>query len=183
MQRVNDRAGAKEQQRFEKRVRGQMEHRRRRPAQADGHDHVTELRERRVSEDAFDVVLLDGDQRGEQRGEAADVGDDFQRRRVEQKENAAKHVNTGGHHRGGVDQGGDGRRAFHRVRQARRAAGIARICRPRRRKSEARQWWRQRRAQPDCPRASMRARQNSANRAIPKPSEFRAESRSRRGDW
>ena len=77
----DDRAGAQEQQRLEKRVRGQMEHRRRRAAQADGHDHVAELRERRVGDDAFDVVLLDGDERGEQRGESADVGDDVQARR------------------------------------------------------------------------------------------------------
>ena len=85
--------------------------------QADGHDHVAELRERRVGEDALDVVLLDGDERREQRGEAADVGDDVQRVGVEQKQHPAKHVNAGGHHRRGVDQGGDGRRAFHRVRQ------------------------------------------------------------------
>ena len=32
---------------------------------ADGHDHVAELRKRRVGEDAFDVVLLRGDQRGD----------------------------------------------------------------------------------------------------------------------
>ena len=76
---MDDRAGAEEQQRLEERVRGQMEHRRRRAAQAHGHDHVAELRERRVGEDALDVVLLDGDQRGEQRGETADAGDDLQR--------------------------------------------------------------------------------------------------------
>ena len=31
--------------------------------------------------------------------------------------NTAEHVNTGGHHRRGVDERADGRRAFHRVRQ------------------------------------------------------------------
>ena len=75
--------------RLEKCVRGQMEHRGRRATQANGHDHVAELRERRVGEDALDVVLLDGDERGEQRGEAADVGDDVERVGVEQKQNAA----------------------------------------------------------------------------------------------
>ena len=72
----DDRAGAKEQQRLEKRVRGQVEHRRRRTAQTHGHDHVTELRERRVCEDALYVVLLDGNQRRKQGGKSADVSDD-----------------------------------------------------------------------------------------------------------
>ena len=66
---MNHRAGAEEQQRFEKRVGGEVVHRGRRAAEADGHHHVTELRERRVGEDAFDVVLLNGDERGEQGGE------------------------------------------------------------------------------------------------------------------
>jgi hypothetical protein len=35
----------------------------------------------------------------------------------EDEEHAAEHVNTGGHHRRGVDERADGRRAFHRVRQ------------------------------------------------------------------
>ena len=51
--------------------------------EADGHDHVAELRERGVGEDALDVVLLGGHQRGEQRGDAADPGDDGRRRVAE----------------------------------------------------------------------------------------------------
>ena len=81
MQRVDDGAGAQEEQRLEEGVRGQVIHRRRRAVQADGHDHVAELRERGVSEDAFDVVLLDGDERGQQQGgePPTNPGDDFQR--------------------------------------------------------------------------------------------------------
>ncbi len=114
---VDDGAGGQEEQGLEAGVRGEVEHRRVGSAAADGHDHVAELRERRVGDDALDVVLLDGDERGEQRGESADVGDDVQRVCVKQKENPAKHINTGGNHCRSVDQSGHGRRAFHRVRQ------------------------------------------------------------------
>ena len=79
MERMNHRACAEEEQRLEKGVRGEVVHRRRRTGHADCHDHVAQLRDRRVGEDAFDVVLLDRDERGEQCGEAADVGNDCQR--------------------------------------------------------------------------------------------------------
>src|ERR1700720_491420 len=62
--RKDDGAGAQEQQRLEERVRAEMEHGLRRPAQPYTHDHVAKLGERRISENAFDVVLLDGDERG-----------------------------------------------------------------------------------------------------------------------
>ena len=65
MERDDDRAGAQEQQCLEKCVRGQVKHRSRRATQPNSHDHVAELRKRRVGQDAFDVVLLDGNQRGE----------------------------------------------------------------------------------------------------------------------
>ena len=66
----------KEQPRFEKRVRGEVEHRGRRATETDGHDHVAQLRQGRVGEDAFDVVLLDGDDGGQQCSEATDARDD-----------------------------------------------------------------------------------------------------------
>ena len=183
MQRDDDRAGAQEQQRLEKRVRGQMEHRRRRAAQADGHDHVAELRERRVGDDAFDVVLLDGDERGEQRGESADVGDDVQRVGVEQKQNAAKHVNAGGHHRRGVDERGDRRRAFHGVRQPhvqRELRGFADRAAENQKAGNRRRSFR---APRNLQQVEFANWKNSANRAFPRPSECRAEIRSRRGGW
>ena len=76
LQRVDDGAGGEEEERLEEGVRGEVEHRRIGTAATDGHDHVTELRESRVGEDALDVVLLDGDERGEDGGEATDAGDD-----------------------------------------------------------------------------------------------------------
>ena len=58
---VDDRAGAEEQQRLEERVGDQMEHAHRHAADAEAHHHVAELRDGGVGEDAFDVVLRDGD--------------------------------------------------------------------------------------------------------------------------
>ena len=117
MQREDHRPRAKEQQRFEKCVRRQMEHRRSRTAQTDCHDHVTELRQRRISQNALDVVLLNGDQRRKQRGESAHIGNHFQRRRVQQKNDPAQHVTPRRNHRCRVNQRAHRRRAFHRVRQ------------------------------------------------------------------
>ena len=50
--------------------------------EADGHDHVAELRERGVGQDALDVVLLRGHERGQDRGDGADPGDDRAARRA-----------------------------------------------------------------------------------------------------
>jgi len=64
MRAVDDRARAEEEERLEEGVREEVIHRRVVRGEADGAHHVAELREGRVSEDALDVVLLDGDQRG-----------------------------------------------------------------------------------------------------------------------
>ena len=117
VQRVDDRACAEEQQRLEERVRGEVIHRRRRAGHAHGHDHVAELRERRVSEDAFDVVLLHRHHRGHQGRNGADPRDDVQRRRVEDKKDAAEQVNARCHHRRRVNQRADRRGALHGIGQ------------------------------------------------------------------
>ena len=128
---VDDGAGAEEEQRLEERVRGEVIHRGSRARQADGHDHVAELRKRGVGEDAFDVVLLNGHQCGDERGESANPRNDVESApaveeaeelrpdgvRAEEEEHAAEHVNAGGDHRRSMDERADGGRAFHRVRQ------------------------------------------------------------------
>ena len=80
--RVHHAAGAEEQQGLEEGVREQVEHRRdhghaasRRVAGAQRQEHVAELADRRVGQHALEVGLRQGDQRGEQGGEAADAGD------------------------------------------------------------------------------------------------------------
>ena len=77
---VNHRARAEEKQRLEEGVRDQVEHAHRHAAHAETRHHVAELRNRRVSEDALDVVLRHGDQRGKDRRDRADPGDDGERR-------------------------------------------------------------------------------------------------------
>ena len=63
--------------------------------------------------------LLRGDQRGHYGGDRADPRDHPERRWrcLEEETDAHQHVNARRHHRRGVDQGGDRRRAFHRIRQ------------------------------------------------------------------
>ena len=73
---VNHRARAEEQERFEERVRDQVEHAHGDAAHAEAGHHVAELRDGGVGEDALDVVLRNGDERGEDCGGRAYPGDD-----------------------------------------------------------------------------------------------------------
>ena len=66
------RAGAEEQQRLEERVRHQVEHGDRVGRSAERHRHVAELRQRRVGDDALDVVLDDAEKAHEERRDRAD---------------------------------------------------------------------------------------------------------------
>ena len=117
VQRVKHGACAEEEQRLEKCMGGEVIHGRCRAGHSHGHDHVTELRQRRAGENAFDVVLLDGHQRGQQRRDAADPGNHLQRRGVENEKDAAQHVNARCHHGRRMNQRADRRGALHRVRQ------------------------------------------------------------------
>ena len=119
LKRVNHAAGAEEQQRFEERVRHQVQDAGRKCAGAEAQEHVAQLRNGRVGEDLLNVVLREADGGGEERGGEADDRDDIQReRRVQINLRAARdHVDAGGDHGGGVDQRGDRRGAGHRVGQ------------------------------------------------------------------
>ena len=124
-------ARTQEQQRLEAGMRREMKHGGIRTRTAHGHDHVTQLRQRGVGKNAFDVVLLDSNQTGQQRRDATHPGDDAQGRHAAQKRQGigpgrgkienekypAEHVHTRGHHRRGVDQGGYRGGTFHGVRQ------------------------------------------------------------------
>ena len=67
---MNDGACAEEEQRLEEGVGDEVEHAHGDAAEAEAGHHVAELRDGGVGEDALDVVLRDGDERGEDRGGA-----------------------------------------------------------------------------------------------------------------
>ena len=119
MHRHDDAARAEKQQRLEKRVRRQVEGRLFGSAQPHRHHHVTELRERGIREDAFDVVLRNGNHRRHHRRDAANPRNNFQRLRTRQQQerNATQHINARRHHRRRVNQRRNRRRPFHRVGQ------------------------------------------------------------------
>ncbi len=119
LDRVDDRAGAQEEQCLEEGVREEVEHARRHAARAERQEHVAELADRREGQDALDVVVDQAHRRREDRREAADDRDDRQRQghRLEQRERARHQVDARGDHGRGMDQGGDRRRALHRVWQ------------------------------------------------------------------
>ncbi len=117
--RADDRARAHEQQRLEEGVRHQVEHARGVRADGDAHDHVADLRHRRVGDHALDVGLGEGDRGRDEQGRAADRGADLLggRREFEQRVHAGDQVDAGGHHRRRVDQRADRGGSFHRVGQ------------------------------------------------------------------
>ena len=119
VERDDHRAGAEEQQRLEERMRHQVEDRRRVRRHAERHRHVAELRQRRIRDDALDVVLHDAEERHEERRDRADDRDERQRRLrpLEQRAHPRHHEDAGRDHRRRVDQRRDRRRAFHRVGQ------------------------------------------------------------------
>ena len=81
MRRVNDRAGAEEQERFEKSVGEEVHDAGRDAAHAERYHHQAQLRDGGVSQDAFDVCLGDRNQRRHQRCDNADPDHDGERRR------------------------------------------------------------------------------------------------------
>ncbi len=134
---VDHRTRAHKEQRLEERVRNQVEHAHRHAAHAQARHHVTQLRNRRISQNTFDIVLRDCDQRGKQRRGRAHPRHHRQRNRraarqrarLHQRIHASNEINSRRHHRRCVNQRRNWRRAFHRVRQPdmqRQLAALAR---------------------------------------------------------
>ncbi len=86
---------------------------------ATGQEHISQLADGRIRQDALDIVLDQGDRCGEQRGKDSDKSDGCHRRRRQPKQGAraGDHVHARGHHCGRMDQGADRCRTFHRIGQ------------------------------------------------------------------
>ena len=118
-ERMQDRPGGEEQQRFEESVCDQVEHARRVSARTDRRDHEPQLADGRVSQHALDVELAHGNRGSQQRRRRTGRHDDGlgDRREVEQDVGTDNQVNARRDHCRGVDQRRDRRRTRHRVRQ------------------------------------------------------------------
>ena len=116
---VQDVARRQEQQRLVEGVADEQEH----GAGVEPHpgreEHEPDLTHRRVRERPLDVELADRGERGVDRGDEPD--DEHHRERdprcLEQGVRSHDQVDAGGHHRRRMDQRGDGRRSFHRIRE------------------------------------------------------------------
>ena len=97
----------------------EVKHRHRIGRRTQRHRHVTELRQRGIGHDPFDVVLDDAQKAHEQGSDGANDHDKIQGgiTELKQRRHARHHENTGGDHGGGMDQRRDGRWPFHRIRQ------------------------------------------------------------------
>ena len=118
-QRVNDAAGAEEEQRFEEGVGHQMKYSGAESRHAAGHDHVSDLADGGVGQHALDVGLRDGDGGGIEGRYRADHRDCQHRlRRVHVEHRGARNdVDPGGNHGGGVNQRTDRCWTGHGVRE------------------------------------------------------------------
>ena len=114
---VNHAARAKKQQRFEERVRGEMEQPGGPATNPQGQHHVTELTHGGIGQDLFDIGHDHGNRRRHKQSDSAGIGDNQKSLGSEQRITAADEVDAGRHHGGGVDQGAHRRRTFHGVRQ------------------------------------------------------------------
>ena len=87
------------------------------PPRSQSHDHVAKLRDGRISQNAFDVVLDQSDGGRHQRSNDADPGDNHRRivRDPKEYERTRDEIDTGDNHRGGMDQCRDRCRALHGV--------------------------------------------------------------------
>ena len=88
-------------------------------AHAHRQEHVAELAYRGIRKHFLDVVLANGDGRGEKGGGCRDDRYHVQRRRRHREKEAQPrdHVDAGRHHGRGVNQRAHGRRSCHSVRQ------------------------------------------------------------------
>src|SRR4029077_2451291 len=116
---VDDAAGAEEQEGLEEGVGHEVKNPCGESTDAEGEKHVAELADGGIGENLLDVGLDEGHGGGEDRGCGSHYGDYVQGdwRELVDGVHAHDHVDAGGDHSGGVDEGADGRGAFHGVRK------------------------------------------------------------------
>ena len=120
---VAHRTGTEEQAGLEERVCEEMEDTGSPGADTEGHDHVTELGDRRIGEHLLQVGLHEGKETADDGCEATDERHVMQRARTDTQtgeEDAVEtgdEVHAGDNHRRRMDQRRDGRRTGHRIGQ------------------------------------------------------------------
>ena len=120
---VDHRARAQEEERLEEGVHEQVEGRGDVSTDAQGREHVAQLGNGRVGQDALDVELGDADGGRKEGGEGADEGHEPHGavaplgHDVEEGEGADDQVHARGHHRRRVDERAHGGGAFHSIGQ------------------------------------------------------------------
>ena len=116
---VDHRAGSQKQHRLEEGVGHQVEHAGHRSAAAHGQHHVTQLGNGAVGQTLLEIHLGESNRGPQHQGDGSHHGD----RGLHSREGFVNGLqpghqeHTGGHHGCRVDQGGNGGRALHGIRQ------------------------------------------------------------------
>ena len=110
---------SQEQQGFKESVGHHMEHRHGIGRRAQSHGHIAQLRQGRIRNHTFDVVLNHAQETHKQGSNRTDYHDDRQGSAAHliNRRHTRYHEQTGGNHGCGVNQRGNRCRAFHRIRQ------------------------------------------------------------------
>ena len=128
---MNHGTSAKEESRLEEGVRKHVEDRSVKGANTRSHEHVTELANGRVSKNLLDVVLEKTCNSSPESSEHTDHHDNVEHNREEGKHAAetGEQIDTGGHHRCGMDQGRNRSRTRHSIREPGEERNLSRLTR------------------------------------------------------
>ena len=115
--RVDDHAGAQEQKSLEKRVGEEVEHGSLPRTYTQREEHVTDLADRGIRQNALDIVLREGAKAGKQQGGRTYNCNDRLRGWSQGEENvrARYQIDARRYHRGCVDKRAGWRRTGHRI--------------------------------------------------------------------
>ena len=109
---MNHTACTKKQQRFEESMSGKCTH-------PQSKEHISQLTDRWIGQDLFNIVLINGDRSSKQGGGKSCNGYDCEgsRRKDEQNIWTCYHVYSGGYHRGRMNERRNRRGTCHRIRK------------------------------------------------------------------
>ena len=114
---VNNASGTEKQQCLEESMGGKVKESCDITANPNPKHHISELANRRVCQNPFNIETNDGNCRSDDRCNTTDIRDDERRSFCQNREHPSGEINASSNHRGGVNQSTDGCGTLHRIGQ------------------------------------------------------------------